>query len=210
MEALIQTSKSAIKVRVPNIYRFLFIFCIGMMLNETVLVSAVDPPHATIASVKVPDREIVNQPIFIDVAVINDSGDAKAGGISLSLPDNPLASIIHADTTKATVSSTGLVTAVANGTATITATSGSATATASVTVAQVATGVSLSESTLTFASLAATTQLTATVTDANGETIPSPSITWTTSNDAVATVSSTGLVTSVAEGSARFHLPCRG
>ena len=103
MEALIQTSKSAIKVRVPNIYRFLFIFCIGMMLNETVLVSAVDPPHATIASVKVPDREIVNQPIFIDVAVINDSGDAKAGGISLSLPDNPLASIIHADTTKATV-----------------------------------------------------------------------------------------------------------
>jgi len=91
---------------------------------------------------------------------------------------------------------------VADGTATITATSGSLTATATVTVAQVAATLSLSESTLTFASLAATTQLTATVTDANGETISGATVTWETSDATVATVSSTGLVTAVADGTA--------
>ena len=102
----------------------------------------------------------------------------------------------------ATVSSTGLVTSVADGSATITATSGSAIATASVTVAQVAAALSLSDSALTFASLTDTTQLTATVTDANGEVLDGVTLTWTTSNDAVATVSSTGLVTSVTYGTA--------
>ena len=95
-----------------------------------------------------------------------------------------------------------VVTAVAAGTATVTATSGSASATASVTVAQAAANLVLSDSILTFASLADTTQLTATVTDVNGQVIDSATVTWTTSNDAVATVSSTGLVTSVADGSA--------
>ena len=104
------------------------------------------------------------------------------------------------DAAVATVSSAGLVTSVADGTATITATSGSASATASVTVGQVAANLVLSDSVLTFASLADTTQLAATVTDANGETIPTPSVTWATSDAAVATVSSTGLVTSVAAG----------
>jgi uncharacterized protein YjdB len=102
----------------------------------------------------------------------------------------------------ATVSSTGLVTSVADGTATITATSGSLSATASVTVAQAAANLVLSDSTLTFASLADTTQLTASVTDANGETISGATVTWATSNADVATVSSTGLVTSVADGTA--------
>ncbi|MCH2464111.1 MAG: BspA family leucine-rich repeat surface protein, partial [Gemmatimonadetes bacterium] len=106
------------------------------------------------------------------------------------------------DAAVATVSSSGLVTAVADGTATGTATSGALTATATVTVAQVAAGISLSESALTFASLADTTHLTATVTDASGETISGATVTWTTSDAAVATVSSTGLVTSVADGTA--------
>ena len=69
----------------------------------------------------------------------------------------------------ATVSSTGLVTSVGDGSATITATSGSAIATASVSVGQVIAAVSLSDSALTF--LADTTQLTATVTDTNGQVI---------------------------------------
>jgi len=67
---------------------------------------------------------------------------------------------------------------------------------------QVATSIELSESELTFASLAATTQLTATVKDQNGATMTSATVTWATSDAAVATVSSTGLVTSVADGTA--------
>ena len=104
--------------------------------------------------------------------------------------------------TVATVSSTGLVTAITNGTAVITATSGSASATASVTVAQVAATLSLSDSTLKFYSLPDTTQLTATVADANGEVIDGATVTWATSAASVVTVSSTGLVTSVGDGSA--------
>ena len=102
----------------------------------------------------------------------------------------------------ATVSDGGLVTAVTNGTATVTASSGSLEAIAAVTVAQEASSIELSATTLSFASLAATTQLTATVTDANGETISGATVTWATSDAAVATVSSTGLVTSVADGTA--------
>jgi len=66
----------------------------------------------------------------------------------------------------------------------------------------VATSIELSASELTFASVAATTQLTATVKNQNGATMPSATVTWTTSDAAVATVSSTGLVTSVANGTA--------
>jgi hypothetical protein len=106
------------------------------------------------------------------------------------------------DTAVATVSSTGLVTSVADGTATITATSGSATGTATVTVAQAAATLSLSDSVLTFVSLADTTQLTATVTDANNEVIDGATVRWATSDTAVATVSDAGLVTSFGYGTA--------
>ena len=65
-----------------------------------------------------------------------------------------------------------------------------------------ATSIELSGSEVTFDSLAATTQLTATVKDQNGATMSGATVTWTTSAASVATVSSTGLVTSVADGSA--------
>ncbi|SVB82201.1 uncharacterized protein METZ01_LOCUS235055, partial [marine metagenome] len=59
----------------------------------------------------------------------------------------------------ATVSSAGLVTSVADGTATITATSGSVNATATATVSQVATSVTLAPTSLSFASVDDTTTL---------------------------------------------------
>jgi surface protein len=101
----------------------------------------------------------------------------------------------------ATVSSAGLVTPVANGTATVTATSGSASATATVTVSQAAASVELSDTVLSFTSLGDTTQLTATVTEANDALVDGATVTWATTGDA-ATVSSAGLVTAVANGTA--------
>ena len=106
------------------------------------------------------------------------------------------------DTTKATVSSAGLVTAVANGTATITATSGSASATATTTVSQVASSVTLSPTSLALESIGDTRTHTPTVKDAGGTTISGATVTWATSNSSVATVSSAGLVTAVANGTA--------
>jgi hypothetical protein len=63
--------------------------------------------------------------------------------------------------------------------------------------------VTLSDSELSFDAVGETQQLTATVTE-NGEPVPSPSLSWTSSDAGVATVSQTGLVTSAGQGSAEI------
>ncbi len=66
----------------------------------------------------------------------------------------------------------------------------------------VATTVTLSPSTLNFSSVGETQQLTATVLDQDGARISGASVTWVPSSSSVASVSSTGLVTAVANGTA--------
>jgi uncharacterized protein YjdB len=56
----------------------------------------------------------------------------------------------------------------------------------------------------------ATRQLTATVKDSAGNTLSGRAITWTSSNVGVASVSSSGVVTGVAEGSATITATCEG
>jgi len=107
------------------------------------------------------------------------------------------------NTAAATISSTGVVTGVAIGTATITVstTDGLKTATCLVTVGNTitaVTGVTLAPATASV-NIGATTQLTATVAPANAT---NKTVSWTSSNTAVATVGTTGLVTGVATGSA--------
>ncbi|HAZ91002.1 MAG TPA: hypothetical protein DCX21_03410, partial [Eubacterium sp.] len=105
------------------------------------------------------------------------------------------------NTSVATVSSSGVVTAVANGTTTITCktNSGAKTATATITVniPVVPTGVTLNNTSATLTSKGQTVQLSATVAPS---TATDKSVTWTSSNTAVATVSSIGVVTAVANG----------
>jgi Bacterial surface proteins containing Ig-like domains len=102
----------------------------------------------------------------------------------------------------AIVSSTGLVAGQAAGSATITATSGSAHITVPVTVTlPPANAVVVSP--LTVALLVTQQQqLTGTVTDAGGNTIPNQPISWQSNNTAVATVSNSGLVTAGLPGTA--------
>ncbi|MDO8592994.1 MAG: Ig-like domain-containing protein, partial [bacterium] len=102
---------------------------------------------------------------------------------------------------------TGIVAAVATGTANITATAASGavsvTGTSVVTVVtepQVLTSVSLAPATVTLNS--GTSQLTATALDQfGGGMAPQPAITFTSSNPAVATIDAAGLVTAVSAGS---------
>jgi hypothetical protein len=112
----------------------------------------------------------------------------------------------------ATVSSTGLVTGIAAGTATITAAAGSAGGTATITVR--ATTVPVASVTVTpnpsSVQVGATVQLTATLKDANGTTLTGRTVTWTTSAAAVATVSSSGLVNGVAAGLATITATSEG
>ena len=111
------------------------------------------------------------------------------------------------DTSIATVSDSGLVRGIAVGSAMIIATnrtiSGSAPLTvtaADSTIAPVASvAVALASNTL---NPGQTTQATATTRDASGNVLAGRAIAWSTNNASVATVSSAGLVTAVANGSA--------
>ncbi|HEX5385193.1 MAG TPA: Ig-like domain-containing protein [Gemmatimonadales bacterium] len=112
-------------------------------------------------------------------------------------------------TSKATVSTSGLVTGVAVGSATITASSGgkSGSATVNVTAVPVAT-VTVSPNPASV-NVGATVQLTATLKDANGNVLTGRAVTWS-SNSANATVSSTGVVTGQAAGSATITATSEG
>lgn len=108
----------------------------------------------------------------------------------------------------ASVSSTGRVVATAPGTATIRATSEGVTGTATVTVTQV---VRVSPTTLALRDRGSTNrtgQLTAT--DQFDRPLPTGQVTWTSSNPAVATVSTTGLVTGQSVGTATITATANG
>ena len=94
----------------------------------------------------------------------------------------------------ATVSFSGLVTAVGPGTSTVTATASSASGTATVTVIQTPTSLELSDTVISFYSLGDTTRIRATVRDENQNLINDSPVVWTTSDSSVAGISSGGLI----------------
>ena len=131
-----------------------------------------------------------------------------AGGSAI---DQPMVAWTSSDDSVVSVVD-GLVTSVANGTATITATSGSASAEAEATVLLLAElpivivvgekGISAEAAADTVA-VGGTTQMSASVTDEEGNPL-SVTVRWATSNPAIATVDETGLVTGVYAGSAEI------
>lgn len=127
-------------------------------------------------------------------ATVKDASGAVIAGAPVSWSvDNPGV---------ATVSSTGLVTGISAGSATVTATSGAAHTGVPVSVAPIpanAVIVSPGSSTLVPGQQV---QLSAIVTDAQGNPLSGRPVTWSSNNDNVATVSTTGNVTAVAPGSA--------
>jgi adhesin/invasin len=100
----------------------------------------------------------------------------------------------------ATVDSTGLVTAVGNGTTTITATADDAASQIEVVVRQAVSSLTVSPTDLVLAA-GDQAQLTAEAFDANGYLVPDAVVAWTAIDPAVATVDSGGLVTAQAAGS---------
>jgi alpha-tubulin suppressor-like RCC1 family protein len=116
---------------------------------------------------------------------------------------NPLAvTWLSLDPSIATVSATGQVRSLANGRARIVASAVTLADTAIVNVQQVARTVTASRDSLTL-ELGQAVQVNTAVHDSLGHPILAPTISWTTSNSSVATVSSTGLVTATGGGSAR-------
>src|SRR5207244_516396 len=110
----------------------------------------------------------------------------------------------------ATVSNSGLVSGVTPGSATITATSEGKSGTSSVTVTNVP--VASVEVTPPSASVQAgqTVQLTGTPRDAGGNPLSGRTVTWSSSNTSVATVSNSGLVSGVTPGTATITATSEG
>ena len=114
-------------------------------------------------------------------------------------------------TSIATVSASGLATAVAAGTTQITASSGGVTSTAdtlTVTNPPVTT-ITVAPASPTIAA-GATQQFTATALDANGKTLSGVSFTWASSATSVATVDSTGKATGVGAGATQITATAGG
>ena len=99
----------------------------------------------------------------------------------------------------AAVDSTGLVTAVANGAATITAMAGSASGTAAVTVAQLVSTVEVSPAADTVVERD-TVRFEAEARDANGHAVAAAEFTWASGDTSVAVVDASGLVTGAGAG----------
>ena len=130
-----------------------------------------------------------NESLQLSATVLPDNADDKTVTWSSS------------DPVVATVSSTGLVTAKSTGDAVITAKTSDGSnlsASCSLTVKQLATSISLNDTSATIYT-GNTLQLNATVLPS---TTSNPSVTWTSSNTSIATVSSTGLVTAKSTGDA--------
>lgn len=113
------------------------------------------------------------------------------------------------DTLVAAVDGAGLVTAIANGTATITATSGSASGSATAVVAQQVTSVTVSPPAHTLAA-GDTLRLAAAASDGNGHAVAGAAFMWTSSDTRVALVDDAGLVTAVGTGEAEVSATSAG
>ena len=128
---------------------------------------------------------------------------AKGGSAQLKLTVTPedftdAVTWKSADTSVATVSDTGLVKAVNNGSTVIKVIVGSVSASCKVTVVQPVTGISLNRTSLTLEALG-TFQLTAKVTPSNAE---DQRVQWSSSAPEIAAVSEDGLVTALKKGTA--------
>ena len=114
------------------------------------------------------------------------------------------------DDAVATVDGSGLVTAAGNGTATITASAGGASGEAVVTVMQSPDSVAVLPAEATIGALGDTLRLAAEAFDANGRAVAGAEFSWESSDDAVATVDSSGLVTAAGNGTATITASAGG
>ena len=104
----------------------------------------------------------------------------------------------------ATVSDQGIVTAVSSGTTQINVRSGYATASATISVEQETVSIEITPSSATLSEMGETIQLVATIYDLNDDVIVGATATWSSSDPAVASVDTNGLVTAVDNGSTQI------
>ena len=158
--------------------------------------SAITVQSVSVASVTVSPASasrFVGQTVQLTATPKDSAGNPLTGQTIAWSSDN---------STVASVSTSGLVTASAAGSATITAASGGKSGTSAITVAIVpVASVAVSPASPSVA-VGSAVQLTAVARDSAGNTLPGQTMNWSSSNTLIATVTSAGLVTGGAVGSA--------
>ena len=128
------------------------------------------------------------------ISTIKDSKGQTVSGATVTWKSS--------NSTVASVSAAGLVTARDNGTATITATSGGKSTDVPITVTQSAASLTVTPASVTLVAIGETVQLGATIKDEKDQTITGATVSWSSNNSAVASVNATGLVAARDNGTA--------
>ncbi len=181
----------------------------GVGAGGPVTITATSERQSGTATVNVTVAPVASVTVAPSSANIAITGTVQLTATPKDANGNPLTgraiSWSSSDNTIATVNGSGLVTGVAAGSVTITATSEGKSGTASITVA----GALVASVTVTPAPASVqagqTQQLTVTLKDANGNILTGRTVTWSSNNTSVATVSSSGLVTAKVAGSATMR-----
>ncbi len=167
-------------------------------LTAQVEAEAVLPPSALVPRVRVLEMDTGEQRL-LGFHVTDENGDSVWGAEVSFESSNPRVAHVRA----LAGTQAPLVTGLSAGSATVTLTSGGLTAEVPVTVGQIPTSVTITPSDLVLPS-GGSEPAAVTINDRTGdEIVPPAPFTWSSSNEAVVTVSQTGVVTSVGpEGSA--------
>jgi uncharacterized protein YjdB len=161
--------------------------------TAVVAITVSSVPVASVAVTPASDAVVVSQTLQL-TATAKDAQGGTLTGRSIAWSTS--------DASRATVSSTGLVTGVTTGAVTITASTEGKSGTSSITVGPKPVGAVILSPTQVSVEAGGTRQLTAQVTDDQGNVLTGRPITFSTNNAAVATVSAAGVVTGVAIGTA--------
>ena len=162
---------------------------------EPTVTSTPEParPTAVIISPAAADLTTLGSTVQLSAEVRDQESTVLAGfAVTWTTSDNSVA----------TVDMAGAVTSVGNGTATITASAGSVSGSALVTVTQAVASVEVSPSIADLTAWGEAVQLTVEARDEESTVLAGFAVTWTTSDNSVATVDAAGAVTSVGNGTA--------
>lgn len=181
-----------------GILRLLPVLALGLSCGDAPATEPTPPVSPVPTAVVVTPESVVLTALQATsrlTAEVRDQQGRVMSGVAVTWSSN--------NTAVASVNATGLVTAVANGTATITATAGPASSTATVTVAQAVATVAVAPAAHTLLT-GDTLRLAAAATDANGHAVADAEFTWVSSDTLVAVVDDAGLVTGLGAGEAEL------
>ena len=169
--------------------------------TAVVAVTVSSVPVASVAVAPGSDEVVVTQTLQLTATTKDEQGGTLTG--------RPV-SWSTSDAAKATVSSTGLVTGIAPGTVTITASAEGKSGTSAITVKPKPVGSVILSPAQVSIEAGQTRQLTAQVTDDQGNVLSGRPVSYASDKPNVATVSASGVVTAVAVGDAKITATSEG